>query len=61
MTSDELIKLLLKNGWYKVSQKGSHRTYKHPDFAEHITVPHPEKDLKKGLVNSILKTAGLKK
>ena len=60
MSSDELIKLLKANGWVLVSSKGDHFTFKHPNYAKIITITHPRKDMKKGLLHSILKTAKLK-
>lgn len=56
--SDEIIRRLQKEGWQEVSQTGSHRTFKHPDVAKLITVPHPRKDLGKGLKRKIMKDAG---
>ncbi|WP_308025137.1 type II toxin-antitoxin system HicA family toxin [Neisseria oralis] len=60
MTSNKVIELLESDGWYLVGQRGSHRQYKHPTKSGRVTVPHPEKDLPKGTVNSILRQAGLK-
>lgn len=59
MSSDELIKLKA-NGWVLVSSKGDHFTFKHPNYAKIITITHPRKDMKIGLLHSILKTANLK-
>ena len=60
MNSAEIIKLLEKSGWVLRSVKGSHHIYTHPEREGHITVPHPKKDLGIGLVNKLLKQAGLK-
>jgi predicted RNA binding protein YcfA (HicA-like mRNA interferase family) len=58
----ELIRVLEKNGWRFVRQKGSHRQYKHPDIDRLITVPGHKlsDDIPKGVENSILKMAKLK-
>ena len=56
--SDEIIRRLLKEGWIEVSQTGSHRTFKHPEVIKLVTVPHPRKDLSKGLKRAIQKGAG---
>jgi predicted RNA binding protein YcfA (HicA-like mRNA interferase family) len=40
--------------------KGSHHIYIHPKQGGHISVPHPKKDLGMGLVQKLLKQAGLK-
>jgi predicted RNA binding protein YcfA (HicA-like mRNA interferase family) len=39
---------------------GSHHIFKHPTIAGYLTVPHPKKDLGKGLVHKIRKQARLK-
>ena len=60
MNSAEIIKLLEKSGWVLRGVKGSHHIYTHPEREGHITVPHPKKNLGIGLVNKLLKQAGLK-
>lgn len=60
MNSKELIKLLEKDGWMLRGSKGSHHIFNHPSKSGHITVPHPKKDLGIGLVQNLLKQAGIK-
>jgi len=60
MTSKDLIDLLKHEGWTLRGSKGSHHVFVHISKAGHITVPHPKKDLGTGLVQKILKQAGLK-
>lgn len=60
MNSKEIIKLLLKDGWYEVATKGSHVQFKHHKKVGRVTVPHPKKEIPKGTLNSILKQADLK-
>ncbi|HEX7984471.1 MAG TPA: type II toxin-antitoxin system HicA family toxin [Duganella sp.] len=60
MNSTELIKRLEHAGWRLRRVRGSHHIYAHPDRGEHISVPHPKKDLGIGLVQKLLKQAGLK-
>ena len=60
MKSSDIIKLLEKDGWYLVAQKGSHRQFKHSEKSGRVTVPHPKKDLPLGTVKSILNQAGIK-
>ena len=61
MKAKELIKILEDNGWEESRQRGSHKIFKNTDFSINISVPdHGNKDLGKGLVNTILKEAGLK-
>ncbi|TOB33669.1 type II toxin-antitoxin system HicA family toxin [Vibrio parahaemolyticus] len=38
---------------------GSHHHFKHPDFVHVLSIPHPKKDLGKGLVSKLIKDAGL--
>jgi predicted RNA binding protein YcfA (HicA-like mRNA interferase family) len=40
--------------------KGSHHVFNHPHKAGNITIPHPKKDLGIGLVQKLLKQAGMK-
>jgi predicted RNA binding protein YcfA (HicA-like mRNA interferase family) len=60
MNSVTLIRMLEESGWQQVRVAGSHHTFKHPDFRNLITVPHPKKDLPVGTANRILRDAGLK-
>lgn len=60
MTSNDLIKILKKDGWYLDRVVGSHHHFKHKSKKGVVTVPHPRKDLLVGTLNSILKQAGLK-
>jgi predicted RNA binding protein YcfA (HicA-like mRNA interferase family) len=60
MNSKELIKLLEVDGWVLRGSRGSHHVFKHPTKSGHLTVPHPKKDLGIGLVQKLLKQAGLK-
>ena len=58
MHSRELINLIKANGYEHVGGKGSHRKYRNKD-GNHVTVPHPVKDIPVGTLKSILKKAGL--
>lgn len=60
MNSKELISKLEKDGWTIRGSKGSHHIFIHPIKTGHISVPHPKKDLGIGLVQKLLKQAGLK-
>jgi len=59
MNSKALIRRLEQAGWQLRRVKGSHHIYVHPERPGHISVPHPKKDLGKGLVHHILQQAGL--
>ena len=60
MKSEELIKMLQKDGWVLRGAKGSHHIFTHPSKPGHISVPHPKSDLGKGLIGKLLKQAGIK-
>ncbi len=60
MTAEQMIKLLRKNGFDVVSQKGSHVKMYNPTSGKTTIVPKHTKDLGKGLEQAILKQAGLK-
>lgn len=60
MKSADPIKELESRGRRLDRVRGSHHVYVHPENPNIITVPHPRKDLGKGLVNSLRKLAGLK-
>ncbi len=60
MTSADLIKHLQADGWVLRGVRGSHHVFRHPIKPGHLSVPHPRKELGKGLVHRLLKDAGLK-
>lgn len=60
MTSQEMIKLLKKNGFEQISQNGSHVKLKNFETGRTVIVPYHSKDLKKGMEQALLKQAGLK-
>lgn len=59
-SSRQIIKRIEADGWKFHHATGSHHHFTHPTKKGIVTVPHPEKDLKKGTEHSILKQAGLK-
>jgi len=62
MKSSELLRILQKDGWYTVSQTGSHLKMHHPTRIGVIIFPsHGSQEIGKGLENKMLKQAGLKK
>jgi len=61
MKYNDLFRLLKKDGWFVVRQKGSHVIMQHPKKSEQLTVPyHAGKEVKKGLLTAILKQANIK-
>ncbi len=56
----DVIRRLNEDGWVQVSQKGSHRQFKHPSKRGKVTVPgKPSDDLPECTYRSILRQAGL--
>jgi mRNA interferase HicA len=61
MKCSELLRILRKNGWYTISQKGSHLKLRHPRLTNIIIFPdHGSQEIGKGLEKRIKKEAGLK-
>jgi len=61
MKCSEIYRILTKDGWYPVTQKGSHIKMKHPTKSGIIMFPnHGSQELGKGLERKILKDAGIK-
>lgn len=57
----ELIKLVETDGWYLARTRGSHRQFKHSQKPGVVTIAgHPNVDMPRGTLNSVLKQAGLK-
>jgi predicted RNA binding protein YcfA (HicA-like mRNA interferase family) len=61
MKTREIIRIIEKDGWTLLRQKGSHMHFEHPEKPGITTVPfHASTDLSKRVLASILKQAGLK-
>jgi predicted RNA binding protein YcfA (HicA-like mRNA interferase family) len=59
MKSADLIRELVKSGWTLDRVRGSHHVFRHPSRPGIVVIPHPKKDLGKGLVAKIRKQAGV--
>jgi predicted RNA binding protein YcfA (HicA-like mRNA interferase family) len=59
MSSSDLVKLIKKAGWELNRVNGSHHVFTHPQRPGIVVVPHPKKDLGKGLVKAIRQQAGV--
>jgi len=58
MKCSELYRILTRDGWYPVSQKGSHVKMKHDEKTNTIIFPnHGSQEVGKGLEKKILKDA----
>jgi predicted RNA binding protein YcfA (HicA-like mRNA interferase family) len=63
MKVGELIKLIEKDGWYKVRQTGSHMQFKHSTKKGVVTISFhkPSLDVPPKTLNSVLKQAQIDK
>lgn len=60
MKCSQLYRLLIKDGWYAVSQKGSHIKMRHTKKKGLIIFPnHGSQEMGKGLEKRIRKDAGI--
>ena len=58
----DAIKMIQADGWFIVSQVGSHRQFKHPAKKGRVTIAgHPKNELTPGTLNSVIKQAQLKR
>ncbi len=56
----ELARIVEKHGWSLLRRSGSHHIYGKPGHKARLSIPiHGNKPLKRGLVNHLLKMAGL--
>lgn len=59
MRASEIEKIIVDDGWYHTSTKGSHKQFKHPTKPGKVTIPQHRGDLDIKTAKSILKQAGL--
>jgi len=57
LSSDQIIRTLLKFGFQLVSQRGSHQKYRKEGNT--VIVPSPRKEIPMGTFRSIMRQAGL--
>lgn len=62
MKTSEAFRILQKDGWYPISQRGSHVKLKH-DLKEGVIIfpNHVSQELGKGLEKKLFKQAGIKR
>jgi predicted RNA binding protein YcfA (HicA-like mRNA interferase family) len=53
--SRDIVRRLDREKWTIVRVTGSHHVFKNPNSGATVVVPHPKKDLGKGLVRAIYK------
>ena len=60
LSGRELARLVEQNGWKLLRINGSHHIYGRPGSVMRLSIPiHGNKPLKTGLLNHLLKSAGL--
>lgn len=55
--SRDIKRRLEQEGWLLERVTGSHHVFKHPATKASVVLPHPKKDLGRGLVRAIYKQA----
>ncbi|MCL2824843.1 MAG: type II toxin-antitoxin system HicA family toxin [Polyangiaceae bacterium] len=60
MTSREIIRRLIDDGWVLARVEGSHHQFRHPTKPGTTTVPHPKKDIPVGTAKHIERQSGVK-
>ena len=58
-TPQQIIRILKRRGFVHKRTRGSHYIFQHPATKRRIIVPFHTKDLPKGTLHSIIKSAGL--
>ncbi len=62
MNYRELARMVEEDGWYQVSQTGSHRQFKHPTKKGRVTIAgHPNKEVPPKTLASILRQAQIER
>jgi predicted RNA binding protein YcfA (HicA-like mRNA interferase family) len=57
----DVVRLLHEDGWFQVSQSGSHRQFKHPTKPGRVTIAgRPGQEIASGTLRSIARQAGIK-
>lgn len=57
--SNDVIRVLGRNGFVKVGQKGSHQKWRHSDGRQVIVADHRSKPIPIGTLKSIIEGSGL--
>ena len=60
MSSRQIIRKLVADGWTHRNTRGSHHQFVHPDRPGRVTVKHPSKDVPTGTLRSIYRQANWK-
>jgi predicted RNA binding protein YcfA (HicA-like mRNA interferase family) len=57
--AQEVVRVLRRNGFVLVDQRGSHQKWRHPDGRQVIVAQHGSKPIPIGTLKSIIKGSGL--
>lgn len=57
LSRQDLVKIVEKDGWVKIRQKGSHLQFKHPSKPGKVTIPY---EITRNIELSVHRQAGLK-
>jgi predicted RNA binding protein YcfA (HicA-like mRNA interferase family) len=57
--ANDVVRVLRRNGFLLVAQKGSHQKWRHPDGRQTIVAMHGSKPIPLGTLRSIIKGSGL--
>ncbi len=58
LSCDQLVRLLLKDGWFLARQSGALRTYRHPNGKQVTIHYHPNKNYGPDLLKELLSDVG---
>lgn len=59
LTPKEVIRILVKSGWYRKRQSGSHIIMVNGQLKRAVPIPYHPRDLKTGTLHGIIKRSGL--
>ncbi len=60
MSFNDVLRILLRDGWYEVRHTGGHMKLRHPTKNGQIVLPrHGKREIGKGLLQRILKDANI--
>ena len=59
LSSRDVIRALLAEGWFLARVKGSHHHFQHPTRPGTVTVPHPRREIPAGTLRGIERQSGV--
>jgi predicted RNA binding protein YcfA (HicA-like mRNA interferase family) len=58
-SSDDVIRVLLREGWTLKRVRGSHRQFENRERTRMVTVPHPSREVARGTLAAIRRSTGI--